>query len=59
MKQIIYSGFLAILGMIASVDSASAQVQYPSDTFKMFKEKRKNNSKEWRKLKSGVETKGK
>ncbi len=33
MKQIIYSGFLAILGMIASIDSAIAQVQYPSDTF--------------------------
>ncbi|WP_293153570.1 hypothetical protein [Okeania sp. SIO2C9] len=38
MKQIIYSGFLAILGMIASIDSTIAQVQYASDTFKMFKE---------------------
>ncbi|MBZ8182601.1 leucine-rich repeat domain-containing protein [Oscillatoria salina] len=35
-KQIIYSGFLAILGMIVSVDRAIAQVQNPSDTFKTF-----------------------
>ncbi|MDB9314479.1 hypothetical protein PN462_15305 [Spirulina sp. CS-785/01] len=36
MKQIIYSGVLAILGMIASVDSAIAQVQNPSESFKTF-----------------------
>jgi len=35
-KQIIYYGVVAILGTIASVDSAIAQVQNPSDTFKTF-----------------------
>ncbi|MEC4804339.1 MAG: leucine-rich repeat domain-containing protein, partial [Jaaginema sp. PMC 1080.18] len=35
-KQIIYSGFLAILGMIVSVDRAIAQVENPSDTFETF-----------------------